>query len=72
MIFLHPLCSGGGRKMFFSEEKNQKTFATWAEPIRTGRRQIDKSFRFFLKKKIFLDLPKLFDGRIVRSPNLPA
>jgi hypothetical protein len=30
--------------MFFSEEKNQKTFANWAEPVRNGRRQNGEKF----------------------------
>jgi inosine/xanthosine triphosphate pyrophosphatase family protein len=39
-----PGQSGEGRKQFFFEKKNQKTFDSWAEPRRKGRGQIFKSF----------------------------
>jgi hypothetical protein len=47
-------------RMFFFEKKNQKTFESWAEPIRRGRSQYAKVFCFFFsKKKSFFILTQL-------------
>jgi hypothetical protein len=51
----YPGLHRGSRKDFFFEKKKQKTFATWAQPIRGRRRQVAKVFWFFFSKKnIFL------------------
>jgi hypothetical protein len=39
------------RKVFFSEEKKQKTFATWSRRCKQLRDQIGKVFWFFFSKK---------------------
>jgi hypothetical protein len=50
---LHPGQSGEGRKQFFFEKKNQKTFAYWARAC--GQSEGVKVFCFFFsKKKTFL------------------
>jgi hypothetical protein len=41
----------GEGKQFFFEKKNQKTFESWAEPIRRGRSQVGKSFLLLFFKK---------------------
>jgi hypothetical protein len=42
--------SGLGRKVFFSEEKKQKTFDWWRVP-RRQRAPMDNSFLVFFKKR---------------------
>jgi hypothetical protein len=40
-------------KVFFFEKKKQKTFASWAEPLRLQRAQTRKSFLvLFFKKEL--------------------
>jgi coenzyme F420 hydrogenase subunit beta len=53
--------------VFFSEEKNQKAFANWAEPTRIRSAQSAKVFCcFFLKKKFFL--PSMIKPPTFREP----
>jgi len=55
MTAVHPGQSVEGRKQFFFEKKNQKTFAYWARPC--GQSEGVKVFCFFFsKKKTFLCL----------------
>jgi uncharacterized protein (DUF2141 family) len=57
--------------MFFFEKKHQKTFATWAKPIRQGRRQIIQKFfaSFFQKRRPCL---LCFVAIIARPPSATA
>jgi hypothetical protein len=43
-----------GSKVFFSEEKKQKTFKRWRRSLRKSRAQRMKVFWFFFSKKNFL------------------
>ncbi len=58
-------------RVFFSEEKNQKTFANWAEPTRISPVQVAKVFCFFFsKKKTFLQAGTtavFFCGRLFKN-----
>jgi hypothetical protein len=45
--FAHPAV----RKIFFSEEKKQKTFANWSRRCRQFRANVGKVFWFFFSKK---------------------
>jgi hypothetical protein len=49
----------GRRKQFFFEKKNQKTFESWAEPLRKDRSQTCKSFLLLFFKKEVLPKPAL-------------
>jgi len=50
-----------GRKRFFFEKKNQKTFESSAEPLRKGRSQMCKSFLLlFFKKEVLALHPTAF------------
>jgi hypothetical protein len=47
---------GEGRKVFFSEEKKQKTFAPLSRRSRPARAPLAKVFWFFFSKKNILPL----------------
>jgi len=58
-----------GRKIFFSEEKKQKTFIFWSGVARKGTQGTKVFWFFFSKKNGLLILPSALGAGLAMRPN---